>query len=119
MSDIDIEKEIQALGLTAPRITPEDIEANIASEHYFTAEQGAFAAFNPPTGADTVPSALSLLTFCVLVLRNGFTVTGESACASPENFDAELGRKIARQNAVQKLWPLMGYALKERLANGN
>ena len=60
--------------------------------------------------------ALSLLTFCVLVLRNGFTVTGESACASPENFDAEVGRKIARQNAVQKIWPLMGYELRSQLA---
>jgi len=59
-----------------------------------------------------------LLTFCVLTLRNGFTVTGESACASPENFDAELGRKIARQNAVNKIWPLMGYALKQRLHEG-
>ena len=58
--------------------------------------------------------ALDLLTFCVLVLRNGFTVTGESACASPENFDAELGCKIARQNAVNKIWPLMGYALKAK-----
>ena len=66
-------------------------------------------------GAPALP-ALGLLTFCVLVLRNGFTVTGESACASPENFDAELGRKIARQNAIDKVWPLMGYALKERLA---
>ncbi len=56
-----------------------------------------------------------MLTFCVLVLRNGFTVTGESACASPENFDAEIGRKIARENAVQKIWPLMGYALKQKL----
>lgn len=111
-----IEQEIEARGLTAPRITPADIEANIDSEHYFTAEQGAFAAFNPPTGADVVPPALSLLTFCVLVLRNGFTVTGESACASPENFDAELGRKIARQNAIAKVWPLMGYALKQRLS---
>lgn len=115
ISDDDIEQEIQAKGLTAPRVTPADIEANIVSEHYFTAEQGAFAAFDPPRGADIVPPALSLLTFCVLVLRNGFTVTGESACASPENFDAELGRKIARQNAVQKMWPLMGYALKEQL----
>ena len=61
-------------------------------------------------------TALSLLTFCVLVLRNGFTVTGESACASPENFDAEICRKIARQNAAQKIWPLMGYALKQSLA---
>ena len=56
--------------------------------------------------------ALKLLTFCVLVLRNGFTITGESACASPENFDAELGKKIARANAINKVWPLMGYALK-------
>lgn len=60
--------------------------------------------------------SLSLLTFCVLVLKNGFTVTGESACASPENFDEEIGRKIVRQNAEQKVWPLMGYALKESLS---
>lgn len=61
--------------------------------------------------------ALRLLTFCVLVLRNGFTVTGESACASPENFNADIGRRIARENAINKIWPLMGYALKERLAS--
>jgi hypothetical protein len=60
--------------------------------------------------------ALSLVTFCVLVRENGFTVTGESACASPENFNAEIGRKVARENAVSKVWPLMGYALKEKLA---
>jgi hypothetical protein len=59
---------------------------------------------------------LSLLTFCVLVMKNGFTVTGESACASPENFDVVVGRKVARANAVAKVWPLMGYALKSRLA---
>ena len=62
------------------------------------------------------PQSLHLLTFCVLVLKNGFTVTGESACASPENFNAEIGRKIARQNAVDKVWPLMGYALKSELS---
>jgi hypothetical protein len=111
MNDQAIEQEIQAKGKTAPRITPADIEANIATEHYFTAEDGALAA-----SAKKVPQSLGLLTFCVLTLQNGFTVTGESACASPENFDAELGRKIARQNAVQKMWPLMGYALKEKLA---
>lgn len=111
-----IEKEIRTKGLTAPRITPADIEANIDDEYYFTAEQGAFASFNPPRGSDVVNPTLSLLTFCVLVLRNGFTVTGESACASPENFDAELGRKIARQNAIAKVWPLMGYELKQRLS---
>ena len=123
-----IEQEIQTKGLTAPRVTPADIEANIASEHYFTANQGIIGCHSELAAGDFadgelrpvvtihVPGELNLLTFCVLVLRNGFTVTGESACASPENFDAELGRKIARQNAVAKLWPLMGYALKEKLS---
>ena len=119
MNDQAIEQEIQAKGLTAPRVTPADIEANIACESYFTAHDGVTGAcYNENAGIPTHAS-FRLLTFCVLVLRNGFTVTGESACASPENFDAELGRKIARQNAVAKLWPLMGYALKERLACGN
>jgi hypothetical protein len=115
-----IEQEIRAKGLTAPRITTDDIEANIASEHYFTAEQGSSAsAFVIQHQGPPVHGApLSLLTFCVLVLRNGFTVTGESACASPENFDAEIGRKIARQNAVNKIWPLMGYELKSKLVGG-
>ena len=120
MNDQQIEQEIQAKGLTAPRVTPEDIEANIADEYYFTAGQGIDGEIASRTANNAVPycylKSLDLLTFCVLVLRHGFTVTGESACASPENFDAELGRRIARQNAVQKLWPLMGYALKERLA---
>lgn len=103
-----VEDEIQAKGLTAPRITPADIEANIASEWFFTAAEGAKIA-----GTD--PHPLDLLTFCVLVLKNGFTVTGESACASPENFDAEIGRRIARDNAVAKIWPLMGYELRSHL----
>lgn len=114
-TDETIEQEIQAKGLTAPRVTPADIEANIASEHYFTA---ADAVTYNAAGPAVVPEAsLKLLTFCVLVLRNGFTVTGESACASHKNFDAEIGRKIARQNAVQKIWPLMGYELRSQLAN--
>ena len=115
--DAGIEIQLQAKGKTAARITPTDIQTNIASEFYFTAEQGAFAAFAPPRGSDVVSPELSLLTFCVLVLRNGFTVTGESACASAENFDAEIGRSIARANAVNKIWPLMGYALKTALHN--
>ena len=113
MNDKTIEEQIQAKGLTAPRVTPADIEAEIASEHYFTAKDGAcgftIAAIN-------APPQLALLTFCVLVLHNGFTVTGESACASPENFDAEIGRTIARQNAVQKVWPLLGFRLRDQLA---
>lgn len=108
----EFENEIQAKGLTAPRVTPADLEAAIASEHYFTAEDGVTWANND----DEVPPSLSLLTFCVLVLKNGFTIVGKSACASPENFDAELGRKIARQDAVSQLWPLLGFALKERLS---
>ena len=212
MNDQQIEQEIQAKGLIAPRVTPADIEAHIASEHYFTAAEATAGASvgqiarvaheanraycqalgdasqqawedapqwqkdsamlgvklhanNPNAGPQAsheswmaqklaegweygpvkapeskrhpciVPfealpleqqakdylfrgvvhavaetfqgapqhEALGLLTFCVLVLCNGFPVTGESVCASPENFDAELGRKIARQNAVQKL----------------
>ncbi len=112
MSDQSIEQQIQAKGLTAPRVTPADIEANIKQEYYFTAGDGFCGA----TGGEVYPSILGLLTFCVLELQNGFTVTGESACASPANFDAEIGRKIARQNAVQKIWPLMGYELKSKLA---
>ena len=116
MNDQQIEQEIQAKGLTAPRVTPSDLEANIASEHYFTAFDGVNGACQGVGDAWVAPASLDLLTFCVLVLKNGFTVTGESACASPENFDAELGRKIARQNAVNKVWPLMGYELKCRLS---
>lgn len=104
-----IEQEIQAKGLTAPRVTPQRIEEVIAGEYYFTA---ADATKDCPQF-----EALSLLTFCVLVLKNGFTVTGESACASPENFNKELGQKIARQNAVNKIWPLEGYLLKQQLSD--
>jgi hypothetical protein len=115
---------------TAPRVTLEDIEKAILGEYYFTAWDAAECAFDakrvvhllhdwdfekekePAKGAK---EALSLLTFCVLLLKNGFTVTGESACVSTENFDAELGRRIAREHAIEKLWPLMGYALAEKL----
>lgn len=122
MTDKSIEQEIQAKGLTAPRVTPADIDANIAAEYFFTAAEGVrgadFGLNFEMAGLSPLNTeqAMKLLTFCVLVLRNGFTVTGESACASPENFDADIGRKIARANAVQKIWPLMGYALKESLS---
>ena len=98
-SEQQIEQEIQDKGLNAPRLTPDHIDAQITGEQYFV--------FLGTT-----------VTICLLTLVNGFTVTGESACASPENFDAELGRKIARQNAVSKIWPLMGYKLKCDLMEG-
>ena len=97
MSEQDIENEIQEKGLTAPRLTPALIDATIDKEDYHV-----------------FPG--SQLTVCCLTLKNGFTVTGESACASPENFDAELGRKIARGNARDKIWALEGYLLKQRLS---
>ena len=112
MNDQQIEAEIQAKGLTAPRVTPEDIEANIRGEYYFTAAQ----AMEHAGEYHEKGSPLHLLTFCVLELRNGFTVTGESACVSPENFNADDGRMYARENAVNKIWPLMGYELKCRLS---
>jgi len=90
---------------SGPRVTPDDIEESITSEYYFTAANGVNGEIE--LRGNSVPycyeSSLGRLTFCVLVLRNGFTVTGESACTSPENFDADLGRKIARKNAVSKV----------------
>lgn len=128
--DDAIEQEIKAKGLTAARVTPADIEANIASEHYFTGQDGVEGAFDKlalhqvhhdtdTTRMQAPPpayQALRLLTFCVLVLRNGFTVTGESAWVSPENFDADVGRKVARQNAINKWWLLMDYERRSRMA---
>jgi hypothetical protein len=98
MNDQEIESEIQAKGLTAPRVTPQRLEEVIKDEAYHVF---------PGT----------MLTVCCLTLANGFTVTGESACASPANFNAELGRKIAREHAKQKIWPLEGYLLREKLAS--
>jgi len=95
-SDQEIEQEIIEKGLTAPRVTLERIEAVIAKEDYHVFED-------------------SCLTVCCLTLENGFNVTGESACASPENFDAQLGRKIALENAKREIWALEGYLLKQHL----
>lgn len=122
MNDKNIELEIQAKGKTAPRVTPQHILDVIASEHYFTAAQavrngGITEAHFDYSDFSVVTAPLELLTFCVLVLKNGFTVTGESACASPQNFDPEIGRRIAHENAVQKIWPLEGYLLKQKLSD--
>lgn len=92
-----IEAEIQAKGLNAPRLNPDMIDATIVSEQYHV--------FPGTT-----------LTVCALTLRNGFIVVGESAAASPENFDQAIGRKIARENARNKIWAFEGYLLREKLA---
>lgn len=97
-SEEQIETEINDKGLNAPRLRPDDIDAVISSEQYHV--------FSGTT-----------LTVCALTLRNGYIVTGESAAASPENFDKDIGRKIARDNARNKIWSLEGYLLRERLSS--
>jgi len=116
-TDSELEKEIQAKGLTAPRVTPDSLESIIRAEVYFTAAEGVAGSTHAGflKAGSGLKQALGLLTFCVLYLENGFTVTGEGVCASPENFNAEVGRKAARANAISKLWPLEGYRLKQRL----
>lgn len=111
-------QEVQAKGLTKPltkpRITPQHIDEQIVSAYFFTAEDGVTGEENANSRPSAVyESSLGLLTFCVLVLRNGFMVTGESACANPENFDAEIGKKIAFTNAREKIWLLEGYLLRD------
>lgn len=98
ISETEIEKEIQEKGLNAPRLTPDIIDSVIADVDYHV--------FPGTT-----------LTVCCLTLLNGFTVTGESAAASSDNFNVDIGRKIARENARNKIWALEGYLLKEKLFN--
>ncbi len=109
-SEAAIERELQGRRLNAPRLTPEHIDAQIIAEEYIG--PGDYPTVQPRLAA----TALGCLTICVLVLRNGFTVVGKSACASPDNFNAEMGRKIARENARRQIWDLEGYALKTRLS---
>lgn len=108
-----IEKEIQDKGLNAPRLTPEIIDSKIVGVEYILTRD----VCKRDNGVEIfdAPEPLQTLTFCILTLENGFTVTGESACASPENFDAEIGKKVAYQNAREKIWLLEGYLLKQRL----
>jgi Phage protein (N4 Gp49/phage Sf6 gene 66) family len=96
MSEQEIEQEIQDKGLTAPRLTPEMIDGAITDEDYYVFPK-------------------TQLTVCCLTLANGFTTLGSSACVSPENFDDEVGRKIARENARAQVWALEGYLLKQKL----
>jgi len=97
MSEQTTEEMIQAKGLNAPRLTPDLIDATIVDEYYHV-----------------VPN--TTLTLCVLTLKNGYLVTGESAAVSMDNFDEEIGRKVARENARERIWQLEGYLLKDKLA---
>ena len=92
----EIEKEIQAKGLNAPRLTPALIDAAIDSVEYHVFPK-------------------TCLTVCCMTLKNGFTISGEAACVSPENFNEETGQKAAFISARNKIWALEGYLLKQRL----
>ena len=96
MEETAIEKEIQDKNLNAPRITTDRIDSVIVSETF-----------------TKLPSGRTLI--CELTLVNGYTVRGESSCVSIENFDLELGKKISREDARQKIWQLEGYLLKQEL----
>ena len=113
---MSIETKIQSNGLAANGVTPGDIEASVGTEFYFTAGQGVLGESEMGTKPAGRSDSLNRLTFCVLVMKNGSTVTGESSCASYANFDPELGKKIARTNAIAKAWPLMGYELRSKIA---
>jgi hypothetical protein len=104
----DTDREAAAVAV-APRVSLADIESKIACKYTFTADRAIAGMPDHP--------ALKLLSLCVLVMDNGFVVIGHSAPASPENFNAELGAKLAYENAIRQLWPLMGFALRERLAS--
>lgn len=106
-----IEQEIQDKGLTAPRLTPEMIDGLIAGEYWGRASDML-------RDCPMQPNTIDRLTICILVLKNGFVVTGTSACVDVANYDADLGYKIARANAREQIWPLAGYALREKLAGG-
>ena len=127
--DDAIEQQIIAKGKTAPRVTPDDIKANIAMEFYFTGADGVIgaAAKKGPSSTEhhvlamvehnpAIAPELGLLTFCVLILRNGTKVVGINYGAiDPAQHDPALGRTEARNNAIEQVWPLLGYQLREQL----
>jgi hypothetical protein len=98
MLEQEIKNEIGTSSLNAPILNPAYIEMAIVDEQYYVFEG-------------------TTVTVCCLHLRNGYCVIGESATISPKNFNAVIGRKIARENAREKIWALEGYLLKERLMN--
>jgi hypothetical protein len=93
---------------TAPRVSLADIEASIGGVFHMTGDKAIGDAPQMPS--------LALLSICIIVMRNGFTIIGKSAPASAANFNADLGRRLAYEDAVRQIWPLMGFALRERLA---
>ena len=108
MNDMQDGDDLATSVAITPRVTRADFEAKVVGEYYFTASQ-AVAAIGAPAMA-----ALDALTICIFVMRNGSTIIGKSAPANPANFNAELGRKFARQDALRQVWPMDGYAICNR-----
>jgi Phage protein (N4 Gp49/phage Sf6 gene 66) family len=109
MNSLAVTDKESAAVAVAPRVSLADIEGAIAARYDLTADK-AVGPDCPHT------SELRILSLCILQMRNGFIVIGKSAPASPDNFNPALGRKFAYEDAVRQLWPLMGYALRDKLA---
>lgn len=96
-----------AVAKTANRVSLDDIKSSIDAEYFLPGESAVAGC--------PVHESLKVLTICILVMKNGFTIIGKAAPADPTNFDPELGRTFAREDAIRQVWPLMGYALRDRL----
>lgn len=108
ISSLQVTDNEAAAVATAPRVSLKDIEAKISAEYTFTADTAVKGC--------PIVEPLKTFTIHVIVMKNGFVVLGKTAPASPENFNAELGHKFAREDAIRQLWPLEGYALREKLS---
>lgn len=122
---LKVTDEQAAAVAVAPRVSLAQIESAIAHKYEFVA--GTMIAALPYTAPpelrgqlmqSDVPRSLRALSVCIVVLKNGFVVIGKSAPASEANFDAELGRKFAYEDAVRQIWPLAGFALREIMHGG-
>jgi hypothetical protein len=118
LTDSGFERQLIARDKRGPRIKPQDVQRLVVSEHFFTAMHGAIGRDVSENVGACLPTnpVLGLITFCVLVLKNDYPVTGVAVCESFQNFDPEIGRRIARQDAASKIWPLLGYEFKHRMA---
>jgi hypothetical protein len=107
MDSLKVTDQAAADVAVAPRVTLDSIKAKIKHQYIFTADKIVDGQDYPPE--------LRILTMCVLVMQKGFTVIGKSAPASPENYNKALGEQFAYEDAVRQIWPIEGYALRERL----
>lgn len=125
MDSLKVTDEASAAVAVAPRVSLKDIEEAIAAKFEFTgrdavecAAAGGSVTWAFGSSVSRVMTQVGVLSICLLVMRNGFTVIGKAAPVSPENFNADLGRQYAYEDAIRQLWPLMGFSLRDRLREG-